>query len=757
MGAVHKVDLTADVTHLIVGNTDTPKYRYVAKERPDIKVLTPEWLDTVRDSWLQGGETDVLALEEEHTLPSLLGLQICVTGFDNLKERNDIAEAVEANGARYHGDLTKQVTHLIAAAPRGKKYEYAGQWGVKIIAIEWLRDSLKRGMVLDETLYSPTTPAEERGRRAISEYRPQAALRKRSRDGESQTEAGDGGRRKLRRTTSSKLQSQNGELWADIGQGEKESAYLRVDQWAEPTRQPPAPNQTSRSQPHIASHAGEGESCVAGDGQVSAGAKEAQATSWDKTHIFKDHRMFILGFEPQKTQVLQDFVSSNGADVLSREVVERRALYLEESTTEISNHDRTKATTYVVPHDISSEKLADLRGQSFLHEQDDLVTDWWVEKCIYLKTHVNTNGPLCKPLDKLPIEGAHYDEYLRENTSVLVCNNGTMPNAQKLKYALEHQIPVVRSEWMWECITTGQCLPLADFSLTARKPPKESQRRTLKRTETAPAMPIVNTLSLTGKGIDDANKKPKESSQPLQELDTKTNSPKKGSTTNSARASFSRPLGAQKAAARDADSATQGTDENGEYQTPVGLDESRGDDENRSTRLNDAIAELRAHRARDASTSNQNQATTSDRRHRPLGRAISNPSSLGGGAGSTLGTAGSRPTSTSRNKESTAEEHEQHNRPQSFLRKQSESFTFHPSQALTYEREESAKTREMLTERMGLGGGDERMRQDGNRNTQGGMQRVESIGKVKDLVSAGAGAVEGASRKRQRRAVRPAQ
>ena len=83
MGAVHKVDLTADVTHLIVGHTDTPKYRYVAKERPDIKVLGPDWLDAVRDSWLQGGETDVLALEEAHKLSPLSGLQICVTGFDN--------------------------------------------------------------------------------------------------------------------------------------------------------------------------------------------------------------------------------------------------------------------------------------------------------------------------------------------------------------------------------------------------------------------------------------------------------------------------------------------------------------------------------------------------------------------------------------------------------------------------------------------------------------------------------------------------
>ena len=31
MGATHKLDLTGEVTHLIVGDIDTPKYKYVAK------------------------------------------------------------------------------------------------------------------------------------------------------------------------------------------------------------------------------------------------------------------------------------------------------------------------------------------------------------------------------------------------------------------------------------------------------------------------------------------------------------------------------------------------------------------------------------------------------------------------------------------------------------------------------------------------------------------------------------------------------
>ena len=85
MGAVHKLDLTSDVTHLIVGNIETPKYKYVAKERPDIKALRPEWIYAVRDRWLKGDEVDVQALEEEWKCPPLACLQICVTGFENSK------------------------------------------------------------------------------------------------------------------------------------------------------------------------------------------------------------------------------------------------------------------------------------------------------------------------------------------------------------------------------------------------------------------------------------------------------------------------------------------------------------------------------------------------------------------------------------------------------------------------------------------------------------------------------------------------
>lgn len=84
MGATIKLDLTSDVTHLIVGNVDSAKYRYVAEKREDVKVLAPTWLEVMREIWLEGhDDLNVAALEAEHRVPTFWGLKICLTGFDN--------------------------------------------------------------------------------------------------------------------------------------------------------------------------------------------------------------------------------------------------------------------------------------------------------------------------------------------------------------------------------------------------------------------------------------------------------------------------------------------------------------------------------------------------------------------------------------------------------------------------------------------------------------------------------------------------
>ncbi|KAI9678709.1 MAG: hypothetical protein M1817_005766 [Caeruleum heppii] len=236
MGAIHKLDLTSDVTHLIVGATDTPKYKYVAKERPDVKVLSPEWIGAIRKSWLEGEEIDVRALEETHKLPSLAGLKICLTGFDDPLERQHLQRLITVNGASYHADLTKSATHLLANRTEGEKYKYAKLWALRVVAPEWLKDSIGRGMVLEEALYDPLLPSEDRGRDAWVRSPAQGfALGKRRHEETMSAEPVSldvaGRSRKLRRTTSTKLESQNSTIWNDIVGGGFTAARAETDDW----------------------------------------------------------------------------------------------------------------------------------------------------------------------------------------------------------------------------------------------------------------------------------------------------------------------------------------------------------------------------------------------------------------------------------------------------------------------------------------------------------------------------------------------
>jgi DNA replication regulator DPB11 len=81
LGAQCFFDLTMQVTHLVIGETCTPKYAYVAKERPDVKVVLPDFIDAVHEAWMSDEEVDIHAAETKHRAPALYGLRICLTGF----------------------------------------------------------------------------------------------------------------------------------------------------------------------------------------------------------------------------------------------------------------------------------------------------------------------------------------------------------------------------------------------------------------------------------------------------------------------------------------------------------------------------------------------------------------------------------------------------------------------------------------------------------------------------------------------------
>jgi len=61
--------------------------------------------------------------------------------------------------------------------------------------------------------------------------------------------------------------------------------------------------------------------------------------------------------------------------------------------------------------------------------------------------------------------GANFDENLSPKVSVLLCNAQTKPSLEKLRFAMQHDIPAVTTTWLWDCINTGHVQPFNRYFL----------------------------------------------------------------------------------------------------------------------------------------------------------------------------------------------------------------------------------------------------------------------------------------------------
>lgn len=483
MGADHKLDLTSDVTHLLVGDANTPKYKYVAREREDVKVLRPEWIEAVRETWMNDDGIDLNALEAQHKLPTFAGLTICITGFDDLNFRAQLQQKIDEEGGKYTGDLTKHVTHLIAYKAEGKKYQYAMQWQKQIVTLQWLKDSLERGMQLDETKYHPSIAPEDQGKGAWNREAKYAnQLGKRSRPQEPVAEPS----RKLRRTASAKFSSQNDEIWADIygkpGNEQQEREPLRP----------------SKSMPTIRPAA---ERSVGDQDPINPPVRTALSNEYEEpqkhsrtselSHGFLDGCYFTLNsFDARKTTILQGILSGQGGIILEtlKDLDDLKHLIVEKKF-------------LIVPHDMATTSATEMVNRS---GRCQVVTELWVEICVERKQCVAPSTyplgklllPLGNPLlcdgksQKLSVNssgfpgiqrnhvakaihamGATYEEVLKPGVSVLICYSASS-SIDKMRHAKEWKVPVVTLDWLWACLEKGAAVSFHEYTIRPNTPPQ---------------------------------------------------------------------------------------------------------------------------------------------------------------------------------------------------------------------------------------------------------------------------------------------
>ncbi len=136
-----------------------------------------------------------------------------------------------------------------------------------------------------------------------------------------------------------------------------------------------------------------------------------------------------------------------------------------------------------------------------LHSPPEVVTDMWAERCLQSKQLFEPDDHiLSRPIQVFPIPGfeklvinstgvadidllhvskivvllgARYDQVLKADISVLLCNP-SKAGEEKLRHAREWRIPAVSTEWLWTCIRSGTLHPLRAFLLNEERKPEET-------------------------------------------------------------------------------------------------------------------------------------------------------------------------------------------------------------------------------------------------------------------------------------------
>jgi DNA replication regulator DPB11 len=365
--------------------------------------------------------------------------------------------------------LTKQITHLISFRTEGAKYKAAKSWGLRIVSIEWLRDSLERGMILDEKLYDPALPAEERGKDAWDKTKPKrTSLGKRSRD--DSTTGLEGGKRKLRRTASTKLSTQNDGLWGDIVGGGAVAQVSRSGQWE--TDDTDALPGDKNAQPENA--------------KVNTKSGLLQSTIENpsrKIGMFNTCRFYLHDFPPPHRQILHEHVVFNDGEI-------------SKSIEDLVSPEKSPQSRLfrIVSHDLPVSELPPL-PESQLPVQT--ITVWWLERCLHRKEFMDPAKHIIgRPFPIFPIEGfseltvstsafsgidllhvtkavrligAKYSEDMTPGSSILITKSSTAVRKDKFDHAQEWRVPIVTADWLWDSIKAGTKLSWSKYRIRSQQ------------------------------------------------------------------------------------------------------------------------------------------------------------------------------------------------------------------------------------------------------------------------------------------------
>lgn len=377
-----------------------------------------------------------------------------------VQERDAIQEGVNRSGGEYHADLTKAVTHLIALSPSGPKYVRALQWGITIVSPKWYYDSLQRGLGLDETLFKPTIPIEQQGKGSfcpIDKTKYATVGTKRG------CEVGEDGseRRKLRRTASTRLNSQSQQVWESIDTHEELARTEEDNGWAQVENQMPA-EQRSRIKKADSFHDDAIEEQISGQG------------------IFSGYLCHPFGHDKRRALMIQEHVTKNGGVV-------------------VDSHNDIFTESSVQPVLIVSSSLT---GHNDLEIPNVpvstwIVSEWWIQRSIAQQSALDPKSDvLSQSFHNLPRDcfkdliisvagfgddallvsrliqaaGAVYKESLSRENNLLVWNySAPGTSLDKAAYCTKREIDITTPDWFLASLARRTRQNIDDYELPMNK------------------------------------------------------------------------------------------------------------------------------------------------------------------------------------------------------------------------------------------------------------------------------------------------
>lgn len=368
-------------------------------------------------------------------------------------------------------------------------------------------------MILDEKVYDPVLPEDQQGqgawnKREISNRR--ITLGKRQREAAAKQEQG---RRKLRKTASMKLNSQRDNMWGEIlGQP---SVDQSASHHAEEPTQPLPSDSVLRSNASI-SRVSE---------SVDAGRSHSPFVSGENKGdtTFASCCLYAFGFPPRQTDVLVNTVASLGGLVVG-------------SLADITSAEGMIRRFVIVP------QSADQKSLPLLPDGVDLITECFIERCLHRKALLDPKDHVIgRPFPVFPIEGfeklsictagftdvdllqvdkairllgARFEERFNAESSLLLCASLGAVRKQKLDLALLWNVPVIKAEWLWACISQGKRLSTKPFLF-----PELKARATTEKAATSKPLNRSKSTSdmskkLTPKSLPERTEKPGRASLP---------------------------------------------------------------------------------------------------------------------------------------------------------------------------------------------------------------------------------------------------